>query len=226
MTSIRLVGGWPSSRLLIRLLRVVDAPWQAGPRGLEERGTSAVCAARLLPRDPGLPDQIRAGEDPRSPSILPTDWPEIDAHHAVVALHSLATDPRTAAGEVLRCGAALVNAGGVAVRCDPSGVAHAGTRWIELAAALDPADPWPVLVQAFGRWPVRIGGGFGTAGLDGLGLRDLSLPGVGDETLAHAICEQVVARQVAGVDPVGALRALGRAVTIAADGPGLRGALG
>ncbi len=221
MTTLHIVGGWTRPQLLIRLLQVIDAPWQPGPKGLHERGSTAVCVARMGGADPGMVARIRAGEDPRAPSILESDWPEIDGHHAVLQVQSTAGDPRKAAAEVLRCGASLVNAGGVAVVCAPSGVAHAGTRWLELATALDPADPLPALVQAWARWPVRDGDGFRTLGLAALGLRDLSAPGLADETLAHALCEDVVARQVAGAEPTGTVRALGRAFAVAVDGAGL-----
>lgn len=223
MVRLLVVGGWTRPQLLGRLLQVIDAPWQLGPQGLHERGTSAVVAARMGRGDPAVAARIRDGQDPRAPSIPDADWPEIDGHHAVIELRGTVPDPRTAAADVLRCGASLVNAGGVAVLCLPAGLAHAGTRWIELAAALQPDDPLPALLGAWARWPVRDGDGYATRGLAALGLRDVAVA-TADETLADAVIERLVTRTLAGGPPVTSLQVLGRSVSVVDDGATLRAA--
>ncbi len=216
--TLEIVGGWTRPQLLMRLLAVIDAPWQPGAVGLHERGTGAVCKVQMRGADPELAHRIRAGEDPRAPSILEEDWPDIDVHHAVLRVRSTARDPQRAAAEVLRCGAALVNAGGVAVYCAASGVAHAGTHWLTLATALTNADPLPVLVQAWARYPTRAADGYQTRGLGALGLREVAAPGLDDETVAHALCEDVVTRQCAGTDGTGAVKVLGRSFQVRLEG--------
>lgn len=219
---LEVVGGWTRPQLLLRLLQVIDAPFQVGPKGLHERGTGAVCQVTMRGPDPALPARLRAGEDPRDPSILATDWPDIDSHHSVLRVHSTATEPRRAAAEVLRCGASLVNAGGVAVWCVESGVAHAGTKWLRLAEAAGPADPLPVLVQAWARWPVPAeGGGLRTCGLAELGLHDLLAPSITDETVADAVFEDLVTRMVSGAGAPGVVRALGREFVVERTAAGL-----
>lgn len=217
---IDIVGGWTGPGLVARLLQVIDAPFQVGRKGLHERGTRAWCEVTVRPRDPLLPERIRAGEDPRTPSILEADWPDIDGHHAVLRVRSPASDPRVAAAEVLRCGASLVNAGGVAVCCVSSGLAHAGTRWITLAEA-SAGDPLPALVAAFARFPIRAGGGWRTVGFADLGLHDVFAPDLADETVALAVFEDLASRMAAGAGAPGSVRALGRDFVVERTADGL-----
>ncbi len=198
MASLEIVGAWDRPGLLLRLLSVIDSPWRPGPKGLHERGTRAVCTVEMRGPDRTLPPRLRAGESRVNPTILEADWPEIDEHHAVLRVSSAAKDPKRAAGDAMRCGAALVNAGGIAVLTE-SGAAHAGEAWVALAGRLTP-DPLPALVDGWVQPIVASGAGWGSRGLAVLGLPELEVHGA-DETVALAVLEHATDALAAGKVP-------------------------
>jgi hypothetical protein len=76
----------------------------------------------------------------------------------------------------LRLGAKLLDAGGIAMKCESSGIAHGREHWIQLAdQARLKADPnrWPALFRAFVQMPITSDDDFYTCGMHLLGKPDL-----------------------------------------------------
>ncbi|HHO49675.1 MAG TPA: hypothetical protein ENK18_02105 [Deltaproteobacteria bacterium] len=127
--TLELVGDWTSARLLVRLLVVIDSPWELSAAGLTHRDTGETCELQMRPRDASMIEVFRAGECPVRPSLSDEVMEGIAGHHSILTV-SASPDLRgwEAARTVLRCGSALVDSGALAVRCLQSGLAHAGDR--------------------------------------------------------------------------------------------------
>lgn len=138
--TLELVGDWTSARLLVRLLMVIDSPWELSAEGLTHRDTGETCALAMRPREEGLAEAFRAGECPVRPSLSDEVLEGIEGHRSVLTL-SAAPELRgwDAAHTVLRCGSALVDSGALAIRCLQSGLAHAGDRLGAIARMADDA---------------------------------------------------------------------------------------
>lgn len=89
------------------------------------------------------------------PSLTAADYSAIQAHRSVVYVLSDAYGRSTAAAWGLRMvevARALLDAGGIAVKCESSGIAHSALRWRELAARSE--EPWAPLFDAYVRLPI------------------------------------------------------------------------
>lgn len=106
------------------------------------------------------------------PSMMPVDFAAVLGHRSVIYVLSDAFGRATAAGAaagMIDVGVALLDVGGIAVKCDSSGIAHSAARWRELAVRLrdaggagatrsesaeERARAWAPLFDAYVRLPI------------------------------------------------------------------------
>lgn len=138
--SIELVGDWTHPRLLLRLLMVIDSPWELDGSHFIHRDTGEACVLEMRGHDPELAELFLLGECPVRPSLDPERIEAIGEHRAVLTVRpSNGLRGREAARALLRCGAGLVDVGALGVRCVQSGLAHSGERWQALDRMADGA---------------------------------------------------------------------------------------
>ncbi|MBX2796381.1 MAG: hypothetical protein KTR31_01890 [Myxococcales bacterium] len=139
--SIELVGDWTHPRLLLRLMMVVDSPWQLDGSCFVHRDTQEACVVEMRGHDPELAERFAEGECPVRPSLSPERLQAIAEHKSVLTVSPApGLSGRAAARAVLRCGAGLVDAGALAVRCVQSGLAHSGERFQALDRVAEGAE--------------------------------------------------------------------------------------
>lgn len=89
------------------------------------------------------------------PSMTAADYAAVQGHRSVLYVLSDNYGRSTAAGaasRMIEVGRALIDAGGIAVKCDSSGIAHSAARWRDLAARL--GEAWAPLFDAYVRLPI------------------------------------------------------------------------
>jgi hypothetical protein len=121
------------------------------------------------------------------PSLDEKDLARIDKHSAVLYVLS-ENFPASEGPEIsysfLRLGGRLLEAGGIAMKCESSGIAHSRSRWIELASQAENgqkhlgasdarAEYWSALFDAFVQFPIQSEDDFYTCGMHLLGKPDL-----------------------------------------------------
>jgi hypothetical protein len=148
---------------------------------------AARCAPLLAAA--GVKHEVRARDErmasafqaavPRSDSSLSDDDQARIAEHTTV-LYVLsgnfsADDAPNRSRDLLRLGAQLIDVGGIAVKCESSGIAHGRARWQELAslAWTSDLDGWLALFRAYVQCPIRDESTLYTCGLHLLGQPDL-----------------------------------------------------
>jgi len=205
--ALHLPGDWSSPRLLIRILYTIGSGWELGEAGLVERSTGRVATVSMGPPDDGLPDRMRAGDDPVYPSLTDERLAAVAAHKAVVEVRCAdELEPRAACRLLLSCGAALIDAGAHAVWVASGGLAHGPERWQELARAVagdEAVAPGSeaedlALYRAFVRPIVRKGPTWRTAGLAQLGESEVVVDGEVAEPYAYDVLDALGQRLVAG----------------------------
>jgi hypothetical protein len=177
--TLELVGDWTSPRLLIRLMAAIDSPWDLTERGLRSRQTGEVIRLEMRGPDLRLPPRFRTGDSPIAPSLTEELLDGVDGHRSVLRIQSAsALEPDKELLAVARCGAALANAGAIALWCPQSGVAHAADRWLELVKALESGEDEDREAQysAWVRCLVRTRQRWATAGMGLLGLPEVAVP--------------------------------------------------
>jgi hypothetical protein len=106
------------------------------------------------------------------PSLGKPELAEISHHESVVYVlspHFTAGQAVTEAARMLALGAHLLSTGGLAMKCDSSGIAHGRERWGTLAKSPEAE----ALFQAFVRFPIRSEQDYYTCGMHLLGKPDL-----------------------------------------------------
>jgi hypothetical protein len=122
--------------------------------------------------EPRMKSAFQASACRIRPSLRPIDYREIEGHRGVIYVlsnhYGRATAARAAA-RMVEVGRAVVEAGGCAVKCESSGIAHSADRWRELAERLragggpdatrtasveERAGAWNPLFDAFVRLPI------------------------------------------------------------------------
>jgi hypothetical protein len=130
-----------------RIVLCVPGPWE-GREDLAQRVLPAgfvLEEKRLLRADGGEAfDAEFRGPDPRMrpafqasacrvrPSLTPADFHAIQGHRGVLYVLSDPfgrTTAAAAASRMIEIGRALLDAGGIAVKCESSGIAHSAERW-------------------------------------------------------------------------------------------------
>jgi hypothetical protein len=95
-------------------------------------------------------------------------------HHCAAPAHALLPQFGVGVGvarQMLGVGVALLDAGGMAVKVESSGIAHSGARWRELATSDDPFDHYTAFVTLIGRADC-----FYSCGMHSFGLPDSAVP--------------------------------------------------
>ena len=209
-----LVGDWPSPWILVRLLQVVDSPWEPGQRQFVHRDTGERCrvAMRMEP-DPALVEAMREGVCPVKPS-LDDDLLTQAAEHRAVATVWVDGEPSVETARTLvRATAGLIDAGAVAVRCRGSGLAHGADAFQAIAAQLA-SDEADALVDALVRR--QLVGTAQTTGLALLGLPDVAIERDIGADRAADVLTRAAAALIRGEGLEG-LRAGGRAWSVASE---------
>ncbi|MBI3856219.1 MAG: hypothetical protein HY293_11070, partial [Planctomycetes bacterium] len=92
------------------------------------------------------------------PSMTPADFAAVQGHRSVVYVLS---DPfgrstaAAAAARMIEVGLALLDAGGITMKCESSGIAHSAERWRRIGARLrEEGAPGAALFDAFVRLPI------------------------------------------------------------------------
>jgi hypothetical protein len=114
------------------------------------------------------------------PSLTADDFASLAKHSRVlyvVSKNFTAQDAPSVSSAFLHLGRRLLEAGGLAMKCESSGVAHGRTRWLELARETDGADIWSALLRAYVQLPIQSGDDYHTCGLHLLGQPDLIASG-------------------------------------------------
>jgi hypothetical protein len=182
-----LVGGWTSPMLYLRLLTIVDHPWEPLRTGFTHRDTGEHVQLLMGPPQPDLPAAIAAGVDPFAPSIDETLIDEIAVHKAVVTVRSAKDDRRGSierAVTMARAANAAINGGATAIRCRTSGLSHSAEAFQVLAAQVDAAAGDPAALGeallAIYVLPSLSTTPPSTIGMHALGLPDVSVAASGD----------------------------------------------
>lgn len=126
-------GPWDSNKALVDEIAASGTGYVLDGTMLRELDTGFACELVLQAADPALADDFaRAG-----PHWAKTEaMADIDMH-ATVAYLMAPGGSREAADAMMRAGAALIDAGGMGVKVDSSGIAHAPAYWIDMCEQLD-----------------------------------------------------------------------------------------
>ena len=131
-------------------------------------------------REKGMTEAFAASEFRLRPSLSDEDRASIEKHKSVLyALSSNFPSGRaaTVSQSMLELGRRLLEAGGSAIKCESSGIAHGRSQWIEFANqvenAKDASTRWSALFDAFVQFPIRFEKDFYTCGMHLLGKPDL-----------------------------------------------------
>ncbi len=188
-----LVGGWTSPHLLLRLLEVVDSPWEPLKSGFTHKETKEKVSLGMGPAVQGLAEAMVASVDPVLPTIDEALALELPTHRAVVSVYaSQGKDPLATATTVLRAANAIVNVGALALRCRTSGLSHGADGFQLLAQEVEQATDREARARALIRafvLPRLAGPSPCTVGLHALGAPDVALAGPVDPDRALAKLE-------------------------------------
>jgi hypothetical protein len=140
------------------------------------------------PHDPRLLQAFSAASM-AWPSLERTDLDRIAAHTTVLYVVS----PNFTAGEAgkvgrqfLALGRHLLEAGGIAIKCESSGIAHSHRRWISHQERADrPNGLWAGLFSALVCYPIGDDREMYTCGLHLLGIADLVIDGEAIQRIAR-----------------------------------------
>lgn len=123
---------------------------------------------------------FEASASPVQPSLTKEDYSRIREHATVLYLLSknfAASDAPGICQEFLQLGGKLLKAGGIAMKCESSGIAHGRKHWITLAKQVHPAplsqEFWSALFFAFVQMPIQSKKDLHTCGMHLLGKPDL-----------------------------------------------------
>ena len=184
-------------------------------------------------RNPRMITSFEASACRCDPSFQPEDLAGIASHSRVLYVLSKNFTAKEGPGvsrAFLRLGARLLEAGGVALKCESAGIAHGRARWLELAREAENEHPWSELLRAFVQLPIFKDDDYHTCGMHLLGRPDLivsaallrKLHGSGEDPAWKAVdLLRVFARYLLGECAEGAF-ASGHTFSAAADSPRYR----
>ena len=112
------------------------------------------------------------------PAFTAEDFARIDGHTTMLYLLSenfVAGAAPSVAKAFLSLGRRLLEAGGIAIKCESSGISHSIARWSRLddSANRSPDDKWSALFHAYVAYPIGGNTEFYTCGMHLLGVPDL-----------------------------------------------------
>ena len=93
------------------------------------------------------------------PAFTPEDFARIEGHTTVLYALSDHIEPaaaRSVAAAFMQLGKRLLEAGGIAIKCDSSGISHPAARWSGFAETIarNPDHAWPALYRAYVVYPI------------------------------------------------------------------------
>lgn len=172
---VELTGNGYLPKILLCLVGDVNFPAAARPI-LDELGLDY----EFAPRDERMAKAFESSSFRVAPTLKPADFARIAEHESVLYVFSKNFPAREAPGvsqKLLQAGARLLSAGGIAMKCESSGIAHNSARWEALAKQAndetDGAEFWAALFDAFVCYPIQSGGDFYSCGMHLLGKPDL-----------------------------------------------------
>jgi hypothetical protein len=138
-------------------------------------------------QDPRMRKAFEASACRVRPSLDDEEFARIGRHATVLYVLSTnfpASEGPAVSHSFLRLGRRLLEAGGIAMKCESSGIAHSRSRWVELAAQAVEGQKvaslrgagsgfWSALYQAYVRLPIQSEDSFYTCGMHLLGKPDL-----------------------------------------------------
>jgi hypothetical protein len=135
-------GPWEGSSALVEEIAASGTGYVLEGKVLRDTETGFACELVLQRADPGLAaDFARAG-----PHWAKTEAMADIATHRTIAYLAGPGGARAAADAMMRAGAAIIDAGGMGVKVDSSGIAHAAAYWIDMCEQLDQLSAHRALV--------------------------------------------------------------------------------
>jgi hypothetical protein len=132
-------------------------------------------------RDPRLVNAFRASSI-TWPAFTPSDFTRIETHSTVLYVLSEIMVPAKAplvARQFLHLGRRLLDAGGIAIKSESSGISHPAERWTRFDTRADVSDheKWVALFLAYVVHPIGTDAELYTCGMHLLGAPDLIVSG-------------------------------------------------
>jgi hypothetical protein len=131
-------------------------------------------------REKQMANAFEASEFRVNPSLDDEDWELIEQHKSVLYVLSenfTAAQAPAASLAMLQLGRRLLEAGGSAIKCESSGIAHSRLRWISLAGQAEDAKDvharWSAIFNAFVQYPISDDTDLYSCGMHLLGKPDL-----------------------------------------------------
>lgn len=154
-----------------------------GDAGFANRAGPILAAAgaehEFRDRNPRMVAAFQASACAVAPTLDAEELEKIAHHQSVLYLLSKnftsAQAPETSRA-MLGLGARLLEAGGLAMKCESSGIAHGRERWIALAeqaGSQAEGQSWPALFRAYVQFPIASDTDLYTCGMHLLGKPDL-----------------------------------------------------
>jgi hypothetical protein len=157
-------GPWEVRELLER--RLLERGFALEEKRLRVGDTNETFEAEFRGPDPRMKAAFQASACRLRPSLTPADFHLIEAHRSVLYVLSDSfgrTTAAAAAARMLEVGRVLLDAGGIAVKCESSGISHSADRW---------RRPDLPLFEAFVRLPITDEDDLYSVGMHLLGLPD------------------------------------------------------
>lgn len=195
---ITMPGDWNHVGLLLRLMEVVEAPFQFTEAGLMEIETGVTVGFAFAPSPhPELAEQARLYDDPTRPPLTEKLLAALDAHQMVAQIQvpADARDPKTSLDLALRAANAVVDGGALAVFLQGSGRIHEADAFQSMMRGLE-VDRHQAFLDIAVRF--HLGPASTSVGMAELGLPDLLLPEAVGEDRALGLMERAAHQLLQG----------------------------
>jgi hypothetical protein len=129
-----------------------------------------------LERDERMVPAFKASASRYDTSLEAEDLASIAGHAKllyVLSKNFTAQEGPVISRSFLRLSRRLLEAGGLALKCESSGIAHGRSRWLELARKTEGDDFCSALLHAYVQMPISNGDDYYTCGMHLLGMPDL-----------------------------------------------------
>lgn len=132
-------------------------------------------------RDPRMVEAFQASMSSSHPTVTAADFESIERHESVLYLVNRQSgagwSPRVSA-RLLSLGGALLESGGLAMKCESSGISHGRDAWIMLTKQLSDttigsSDFWAAMFDALVQFPISNGKDIYSCGMHLLGQPDV-----------------------------------------------------
>lgn len=164
---IGIPGPWQTQSDIVTAIAKHSGGFLFAGRVLMELATKQGFGVEIQAHDPNMRDAFVVAGGGR---ISDEDLAAIARHHHT--LYALSSDASIEhARQMMRVGIALLNAGGIAVKVESSGLAHSAARWRELATSENLFDLYVAFVTLTGDSDC-----FYSCGMHNFGLPDATVP--------------------------------------------------